>query len=97
MENNKTMKRLCKALVSTANVVAELIYNKKGDDYFDLDCSEDDIPIDDHMKDMLDYLDGMFYEIKALHKQQNEFCEKLKSLEEKIGGIDKTATGADGR
>ena len=70
------------AVASTAKAIVEFLESREADDGndFELDSGE-------HIKDMLDYLDGMALDIKEIRKQQNEHAERLKLLEERIDNV----------
>lgn len=70
------------AVASTAKAIVEFFESRKSDDGSDFELDSGD-----HIKDMLDYLDGMALDIKEIRKQQNEQAERQKLLEERIENV----------
>lgn len=70
------------AVASTATAIAELIDSTTASVQ-----SITDFDDDDHIKDMLEYLDGMVADIKQMHKEQDEQCKRLAQLETRIDNV----------
>ncbi len=90
MDATKSIIELCEvaALMSAAKVARELSDGSDDDDEIKISCPEGC-----HIKEMLEYLDGMVLDIQSIHKQLSNQEERLKLLENKLGIV---RAGEDG-
>ena len=80
----KSITKLCETVVlaMVTRVISELSAGKPDNDL------GLDVPEDKHIKELLEYLDGMAYDVQAIHNQLHEQDKKLRLLEEKINYAD---------
>ncbi len=85
MSASKTITKLGEiaTVASTATAIAEIIDNKAAN----VQIITEEFDDDNHIKEMLEYLDGMVADIKQIHKRQDEYNETLKRLETRINNV----------
>lgn len=85
MSASKTITKLGKiaAVASTATAIAEIIDNKAAN----VQIITEEFDDDNHIKEMLEYLDGMVADVQQIHKQIDEQVEMLKHLEARIDNV----------
>lgn len=81
-----------KDMATVAAAIAELVYGDNAPNECEFNGEGDN-----HMKEMLEYLDGMANDLKEIHEQQEAQSKKIQLLEERIENVNNRMDHMDGK